>query len=132
MSNRSGGSVRCAPASGGSMPQGSQQQDVRMFHGFVYGFAVPKLRNFFGIRTVPACGPEVNFAGEQAEDPKKIDYIRTIKTARLIGKRDFLHCWGPCTFVGVQAPWPTLFNGRNLKGWKTVGGTESFLCYIYG
>ena len=55
-----------------------------------------------------------------------------IKTARLIGKRDFLHCWGPCTFVGAQAPWPTLFNGRNLKGWKTVGGTESFLCYIYG
>ena len=70
-----------------------QQQDVRMFHGFVYGFAVPKLRNFFGIRS----GSEVNFAGEQAEDPKKIDYIRTIKTARLIGKRD------SCT-VGDPAP----------------------------
>ena len=61
--------------------------------GFVYGFAVPKLRNFFGIRS----GSEVNFAGEQAEDPKKIDYIRTIKTARLIGKRD------SCT-VGDPAP----------------------------
>ena len=70
-----------------------QQQDVRMFHGFVYGFAVPKLRNFFGIRS----GSEVNFAGGQAEDPKKIDYIRTIKTARLIGKRD------SCT-VGDPAP----------------------------
>ena len=29
-----------------------QQQDVRMFHGFIYGFAVPKLRNFFRIRAV--------------------------------------------------------------------------------
>ena len=41
-------------------------------------------------------------------------------------KKILLVLLGACTFVGAQAQWQTLFNGKNLKGWTRVGGTAEY------
>ena len=41
-------------------------------------------------------------------------------------KKILLLLLGTCTVVGAQAQWQTLFNGKNLNGWKTVAGTAEY------
>ena len=55
-----------------------------------------------------------------------MSYLRKIKTTQKIMKKILLLLLGTCTVVGAQAQWQTLFNGKNLNGWKTVAGTAEY------